>query len=64
MWDTLPLLQNESNSDFDTLITDVHGILYPGRCRLASYIGYIDETRTIGICENLIYGSLMVDQFI
>lgn len=62
--ETLALLKNESESDFDILLIDGHGVLHPRRCGLASYVGYTIDKPTIGIAKNLICGSLMEDHFI
>lgn len=62
--DTLALLKNESEFDFDILLIDGHGVLHPRRCGLASYVGYTVDKPTIGIAKNLICGSLLRDHFI
>ena len=62
--ETLALLKNESESDFDILLIDGHGVLHPRRCGLASYVGYTIDKPTIGIAKNLICGSLLEDHFI
>jgi deoxyribonuclease V len=49
---------------FDLLLIDGHGVLHPRRCGLASYIGVITDSPTIGVAKNILCGSVKADHFI
>ncbi len=57
---TLKLLKNR----FQLLLIDGHGILHPRRCGLASFIGLIIDTSTIGVAKKLLCGSLQGDGYV
>ena len=57
---TLKLLQNR----FDLLLIDGHGVLHPRRCGLASYVGVILDTPTIGIAKSLLCGDIKENDYI
>jgi deoxyribonuclease V len=57
---TLRLLKNR----FQLLLVDGHGMLHPRRCGLASYIGLITNTPTIGVAKKLLCGNLQGDGFV
>ncbi len=54
------LLKNQ----FDVLIIDGHGILYPRKCGLASYVGITIDKPTIGVAKNLLCGSILENNYI
>ena len=54
------LLKNQ----FDVLIIDGHGILYPRKCGLASYVGITIDKPTIGVAKNLLCGSILDNNYI
>jgi deoxyribonuclease V len=54
---TLKLLKNK----FQLLLVDGHGMLHPRRCGLASYVGLVTNTPTIGVAKKLLCGSLQED---
>ena len=49
---------------FDLLLIDGHGVLHPRRCGLASYIGVIIDSPTIGVAKSILCGSVTADHFI
>ena len=49
---------------FDLLLIDGHGVLHPRRCGLASYIGVIIDSPTIGVAKSILCGSVNTDHFI
>jgi deoxyribonuclease V len=49
---------------FDLLLIDGHGVLHPRRCGLASYIGVIIDSPTIGVAKSILCGSVNTDYFI
>jgi deoxyribonuclease V len=49
---------------FDLLLIDGHGVLHPRRCGLASYIGVIIDSPTIGVAKSILCGSVNADHFI
>jgi deoxyribonuclease V len=49
---------------FDLLLIDGHGVLHPRRCGLASYVGVIIDSPTIGVAKNILCGSVKADHFI
>ena len=54
------LLKNQ----FDVLIIDGHGILYPRKCGLASYVGITIDKPTIGVAKNLLCKSILDNNYI
>ncbi len=54
------LLKNQ----FDVLIIDGHGILYPRKCWLASYVGITIDKPTIGVAKNLLCRSILENNYI
>ena len=54
------LLKNQ----FDVLIIDGHGILYPRKCGLASYVGITIDKPTIGVAKNLLCMSILENNYI
>jgi len=54
------LLKNQ----FDVLIIDGHGILYPRKCGLASYVGITIDKPTIGVAKNLLCESILDNNYI
>ena len=54
------LLKNQ----FDVLIIDGHGILYPRKCGLASYVGITIDKPTIGVAKNLLCRSILENNYI
>jgi deoxyribonuclease V len=54
------LLKNQ----FDVLIIDGHGILYPRKCWLASYVGITIDKPTIGVAKNLLCKSILDNNYI
>jgi deoxyribonuclease V len=57
---TLKLLKNA----FDLLLVDGHGVLHPRHCGLASYVGVIIDTPTIGVAKSLLCGDIKENDFI
>jgi deoxyribonuclease V len=57
---TLKLLQNR----FDLLLIDGHDVLHPRRCGLASYIGVMLDTPTIGVAKSLLCGDIKENDYI
>ena len=49
---------------FDLMLIDGHGVLHPRRCGLASYIGVIIDSPTIGVAKSILCGSVNTDHFI
>ena len=49
---------------FDLLLIDGHGVLHPRRCGLASSIGVIIDSPTIGVAKSILCGSVNTDHFI
>jgi deoxyribonuclease V len=49
---------------FDVLLIDGHGILHPRKCGLASYVGLMIDKPTIGVAKNLLYGSILENNYI
>ncbi len=43
---------------FDLLLIDCHGVLDPRRCGLASYVGVIIDSPTIGVAKSILCGSV------
>jgi deoxyribonuclease V len=56
---TLKLLKNP----FDLLV-DGHGVLHPRHCGLASYVGVVIDTPTIGVAKSLLCGDIKENNYI
>jgi len=57
---TLKLLKNP----FDLLLVDGHGVLHPRHCGLASYVGVMLDTPTIGVAKSPLCGVVKENNFI
>lgn len=51
-------------SSFDALIVNGHGILHPRRMGLASFVGLLVDSPTIGIAKRLLCGSENDDGYV
>jgi deoxyribonuclease V len=57
---TLKLLKNP----FDLLLVDGHGVLHPRHCGLASYVGVMLDTPTIGVAKSFLCGDIKENDYI
>jgi deoxyribonuclease V len=49
------------NTRPDLVLWDGHGIAHPRRCGLASHLGVLLDIPSVGIAEELVYGTCKVD---